>query len=44
LIPNIPDESVPVGKDEADNPVIRTWGEIKNFDFQPLPHWDIGKI
>ncbi len=43
LIPNIPDESVPVGKDENDNPVIRTWGEIRSFDFQPLPHWEIGE-
>ena len=43
LIPNIPDESVPVGKDEKDNPVVRTWGEIKDFDFQPLPHWEIGE-
>lgn len=43
LIPNIPDESVPVGKDEKDNPVIRTWGEIKDLGFKPLPHWEIGE-
>lgn len=43
LIPNIPDESVPVGKDEKDNPVIRTWGEITDFSFEPLPHWEIGE-
>ena len=43
LIPNIPDESVPVGKDEKDNPVIRTWGEITDFLFEPLPHWEIGE-
>ncbi len=43
LIPNIPDESVPVGKDEKDNPVIRTWGETPNFSFEPLPHWEIGE-
>jgi len=43
LIPNMPDPSVPVGRDEKDNPVIRTWGEIQNFDFDPLPHWEIGE-
>ncbi|MCJ7685246.1 MAG: serine--tRNA ligase, partial [Desulfobacteraceae bacterium] len=43
VIPNIPDESVPVGKDENDNPVIRTWGEIREVDFAPRPHWEIGE-
>lgn len=43
IIPNIPDESVPVGKDENDNPVIRTWGKIREVDFAPRPHWDIGE-
>ena len=43
LMPNIPDESVPVGKDEKDNPVTRTWGEIKDLGFEPLPHWEIGE-
>jgi len=43
VIPNIPDESVPVGKDENDNPVIRTWGEIRAVDFAPRPHWEIGE-
>jgi len=43
IIPNMPDESVPAGKDDKDNPVIRTWGEIKAFDFEPLPHWEIGE-
>lgn len=42
-IPNIPHETVPVGKDENDNPVIREWGERREFDFEPLPHWDIGE-
>jgi len=36
VIPNIPDESVPVGKDENDNPVIRTWGKIREVDFAPV--------
>jgi seryl-tRNA synthetase len=43
VIPNMPDESVPVGMDEKDNPVVRTWGEIKTLDFEPLPHWEIGE-
>ncbi|MGQ9554928.1 MAG: serine--tRNA ligase [Anaerolineae bacterium] len=41
-VPNMPDESVPVGKDESENVVVRTWGEMPAFDFQPLPHWDLG--
>jgi len=43
VVPNIPDGSVPVGKDEKDNPVIRTWGEIREKDFAPRPHWEIGE-
>jgi len=43
VIPNVPHESVAVGKDEADNPVVRTWGEKRDFDFEPLAHWDIGE-
>jgi seryl-tRNA synthetase len=43
LIPNIPDESVPEGKDDSENVVIRTWGEPRKFDFEPLPHWEIGE-
>jgi seryl-tRNA synthetase len=43
-IPNIPDESVPVGKDETKNVEIRKWGEPARFDFEPLNHWDIGEI
>lgn len=41
-IPNIPDSRVPYGKDEHDNVVIRTVGEIPKFNFEPLPHWDLG--
>jgi len=41
-IPNMPSESTPIGKDEKDNPVIREWGEKREFDFDPLPHWDLG--
>ncbi|WIW70534.1 serine--tRNA ligase [Anaerosinus gibii] len=42
-IPNVPNEAVPVGKDENDNPEIRRWGEVRNFDFTPKPHWEIGE-
>lgn len=43
VIPNMPHDSVVIGQDETDNPVIREWGEIPSFDFEPLPHWDIGE-
>ena len=41
-IPNLPHPSVPVGKDETDNPVIKTVGDPPLFDFEPQAHWDIG--
>ena len=41
-IPNLPDESVPVGPDDSANEEIRRWGETRSFDFEPQPHWDIG--
>jgi seryl-tRNA synthetase len=41
-VPNIPHESVPVGKTSEDNVVLRTVGEPRVFDFQPKAHWDIG--
>lgn len=40
-IPNIPHESVPIGESEEDNVVVRTWGEIPSFSFEPKAHWDI---
>ncbi len=43
-IPNIPHESVPVGKDETENLEVRRWGEPRHFEFEPLNHWDIGEI
>ena len=43
-VPNIPHHSVPVGKDETGNVEVRRWGEPKQFDFEPLNHWDIGAI
>ncbi|MBW2163479.1 MAG: serine--tRNA ligase [Deltaproteobacteria bacterium] len=42
-MPNIPHPSVPVGRDETENPAIRTWGDILEFDFKPVPHWEIGE-
>lgn len=41
-IPNLPHESTPVGAGEEDNVEIRTWGEPREFEFEALPHWEIG--
>ena len=43
IIPNVPHETVAVGTDERDNPVVRTWGEIEERAFEPLPHWELGE-
>lgn len=43
LIPNIPDESVPTGKDETENQEKRVWGDKPEFSFEPKNHWDIGE-
>ncbi len=43
-IPNIPHESVPVGKDETENVEVRRWGEHREFGFEPLNHWDLGEM
>jgi seryl-tRNA synthetase len=43
IIPNMPHESVVIGEDENDNPVVRTWGEIREMSFDPVPHWDLGE-
>ena len=42
-LPNIPAEGVPVGVDEAANQEIRRWGEIREFDFDPKDHVDLGE-
>lgn len=42
-IPNIPHESVPIGKDETENPVVRTAGEPRKFEFKPLDHQSVGE-
>ena len=41
-LPNLPHPSVPVGKDDSQNKVVREEGAKRAFDFQPQPHWDIG--
>ncbi len=41
-LPNIPHESVPEGRDESDNQVVKVVGEVPRFDFEPLPHWTLG--
>ncbi len=43
-IPNIPHETVPAGVDESENVVVRIWGEPKKFSFEPLPHWELGRM
>jgi seryl-tRNA synthetase len=42
-IPNVPDESVPVGKSSDDNVEVRRWGTPPKFDFTPKPHWELGE-
>src|SRR3990170_2022532 len=42
-LPNIPHESVPVGRDEKGNIEVRKWGEVPEFNFDPKPHWEIGE-
>lgn len=42
-LPNMPHESVPEGKDAEDNIVVHSWGTPKQFEFEPVPHWDIGE-
>ena len=43
MVPNLPHDSVPVGKDSADNTEIRRWGKAPKFTFQPKAHWEIGE-
>ena len=40
-IPNIPSDTTPVGRDETENKTVRTWGEPRNFGFEPKAHWDL---
>ena len=42
-IPNMPHESVPVGKSADDNQEVRKWGTLPQFSFTPKPHWELGE-
>jgi seryl-tRNA synthetase len=42
-VPNLLDPSVPDGRTEADNVVVRTWGTPRDFAFAPKPHWELGE-
>lgn len=44
LLPNIPHESVPLGRSDQDNVVVKKWGEPPSFSFKPRPHWELGEI
>src|SRR5687768_5582121 len=41
-LPNIPDERTPIGASEEENVVLRTVGQLPEFDFEPKAHWDLG--
>ena len=41
-LPNLPHPSVPEGPDETHNVVLQTWGPERQFDFEPVPHWELG--
>ncbi|EXI90054.1 MAG: Serine--tRNA ligase [Candidatus Accumulibacter regalis] len=43
VLPNLPDESVPIGKSEADNVEVRSWGAPRAFDFAVKDHVDLGE-
>ena len=42
-VPNLPHESVPLGRDSAGNPEVRRWGAPREFGFPPRPHWEVGE-
>lgn len=42
-LPNLPLSDVPQGTDESANIIVKAWGEPRNFDFEPLAHWDLGE-
>ena len=42
-VPNIPQSTVPVGKDDKGDVLVRSWGEPRKFDFDPSPHWELGE-
>jgi seryl-tRNA synthetase len=42
-VPNLPDASVPPGKDDSENELLRMWGEPKSFEFEARPHWELAE-
>jgi seryl-tRNA synthetase len=42
-IPNLTRDEVPAGLSEADNQIVKTWGDKRSFDFEAKPHWEIGE-
>jgi len=42
-MPNLPGGGTPIGKDEAENVEVRRWGEPRQFDFEPVPHWELAR-
>src|SRR5581483_1368405 len=42
-VPNLTRDEVPTGSSEADNVVVKTWGDKPKLDFEPKPHWDVGE-
>ncbi|MEI9977449.1 MAG: serine--tRNA ligase [Edaphobacter sp.] len=42
-LPNLPQDSVPIGKSEQDNSAVKIWGTIPSLDFLPKPHWELGE-
>src|SRR6202022_3568374 len=42
-VPNLPDDTVPAGKDDSENEILRQWGQPTTFDFEPLPHDELAK-
>ena len=42
-VPNMPHSSVPLGESDKDNKVVRSWGELRRYDFKPKPHWELGE-
>ena len=42
-IPNLVRDEVPVGRSEAENVVVKSWGKIPEFDFAAKPHWELGE-
>jgi len=43
-IPNLFEDSVPIGENESGNLVVREWGQKPEFNFKPKPHWELGEI